>query len=155
MLLYAIANCISLASGYNPDSLRYTGDLRSQFLSMLGAGELKMFLFEPQTEKNEMNFCTMTVTSNGQEMKPVPEIRHSYDAMCHCGYPETWGNCVECDTCLMLFHQQCYLVNDQSPIMKHLTTFQCYQCRAPGCYDFMDSTSGIKVDKNEIEEAIS
>jgi hypothetical protein len=139
--LFAIANCISLAYGYDPASICYTGDLREEFISMLSAGELKMFSYKPRSE------------SIKTDVLPMNEIYHSYDAICHCGYPETWGNCVECDNCMMTFHQQCYLVNDQSQIMKRSPTFQCYKCRAEGNYDFMgDTAQKVKVDRKKIEE---
>jgi hypothetical protein len=139
---FTIANACAVAFGHDPAKIKYTGNLRRQFLDMLHKGSLEMFTYRDRMW-NEPSFRKF-----GKNKKNVVSdwVRNHYvDLVCHCQQPEGISEIIYCDNrdCNKACHYSCYMIGkfeDKGPNEAHVAQredFECYECRAPGDYKFM------------------
>ncbi len=140
---FAIANCIMLAYGKDPQFVKYTGNLRSQIYNMT-----KQFSLQEITHEKVPGFTVDATISRIQKKIPMRVIVQCVSLLCDCQRPASWSNLVACSDCKKDFHQVCYLIGNDEVAKK--IDFTCYTCRATlNPINFVESKVDAAVKKFE------
>ena len=143
--LYAIANMVSLAFGYDPEMLVYTGDLRKEFLGMILDKKIKMFQHKLKSDIHLWCFKTPVRGTRADDSIEIPDsLTEMIVPICHCKMTESFGDIISCDKCDKKYHRRCYLMGGTVGC-KRPKQFICYGCRNPLDYAFLDKMSPINV----------
>ena len=155
--LYALANMVTVAHGEDPQTIQYTGNLRTQYVDMARKGKMTMFQHEKRSRRNEYLFKT-TAFVRFQDQVTIPAMTHTFDIYCHCRLPENieqGDGMIDCDKCKNWFHCGCYLLSYNVASNKRIMAeFLCYGCRLPKDYSFLDiNKQGNKAKTGQLYQA--
>ncbi len=121
--IFCIANVLALVAGRNPAYIRYTGNLRQQFLEMVKCHNLYEMECVPTT-KHSIHAHLQRI----EKLVSMCEMEKMTTIMCHCQMPKSWNNLITCSICNKDFHQRCYLIGSQ--LIANKIEFTCYGCQA-------------------------
>lgn len=97
--------------------------MRKQFVDMLKAKRIKEF------EGRTKGFHDQESLPKLKKDKNVPENvigRFSFQVICDCKLPPSFGNVIICDNCSKEFHLECYYLTEE---IASVIDFNCYSCR--------------------------
>ena len=113
--LFAAAVCLALATGVNPETIRWRQNKMRVHMSECIKKEVLIPF--PTIQGNILRLRTTTLSKNDFKIK----------LWCVCNLPSfAFKHMVECQTCLKWYHKPCVGYEDSN---KEISTFSCHECR--------------------------
>ena len=124
--IFCIANAVSICLGIDPSSIKYTGNMREEFLKMIKLKKVICFTHERVATHN-IPLLTKTEMMSRLNVLHCINLNIELKIICFCRMPKKFGDTFFCEKCKIEYHFKCNFISYD--LKNELSKLLCLKCR--------------------------